>query len=340
MGSVSLPTGRWVLDSAQEGISSLRYEPDATFTANQGNPSSAIPLPATPDVILGSDGAGVVVAVGSDVPKSSQWLQPGVKVMTHMIPHVADNTLPGFEDVASGLGQKLNGTLGRQAILHHSALVPMPSHMSFEEAATLTCSGLTAWNALMGMPGREVKKGDWVLTQGTGGVSVAALQIAVAAGATVVAITSSDEKADRLLSLGARHVINYKKHSNWGELARGLTPEKRGIDHVVDVVGPTTMAESLRALRLNGLLTVTGMIGGLGGGEQVPDLMSALWNLCIVRGIYLGSRSMFWDMVRFLEQKGIRPALDDVAFSLEEAKSAFERLERQEHFSKIVIKMS
>ncbi|KAI3395502.1 hypothetical protein diail_1288 [Diaporthe ilicicola] len=362
MGGKPLPTGRWVLDSAQEGISSLRYEQDATFTADQvgpeevlveiraaslnyreiaicrGNPSSAIPLPATPDVIPGSDGSGVVLTVGSDVPKSSQWLQPGAKVVTHMIPHVADDALPSLEDVCSGLGQKLNGTLCRQVILHHSALVPMPNHMSFEEAATLTCSGLTAWNALMGMPGREVKEGDWVLVQGTGGVSVAALQIAVAAGAAVVAITSSDAKADRLLSLGARHVINYKKQPNWGEVAKGFTPKQRGIDHVVDVVGATTMAESLKALRLHGLITVAGMIGGLGGGEQVPDVMSALWKLCVFRGIYLGSRGMFRDMGQFLEQKGVRPALDDVAFSLEEAKSAFERLEKQEHFSKVVIK--
>lgn len=94
-----------------------------------------------------------------------------------MIPRMEDDALPNLDDVCAGLGQKLNGTLCRQVIFHHNALVPMPKHMSFEEAATLTCSGLTAWNALMGMPGREVKKGDWVLVQGTGGVSVAALQV-------------------------------------------------------------------------------------------------------------------------------------------------------------------
>lgn len=165
-------------------------------------------------------------------------------------------------------------------------------------------------------------------------------KIAVAVGANVVAITSSDAKADRLLSLGARHVINYRKNSNWGELAKAFTPEGRGIDHVVDVVGATTMAESLSALRLHGLITVAGMIGGFGGGEQAPDVMSALWKLCVFRGIYLGSRSMFNDMVQFLEQKEVRPALDDIVFSLEDVKSAFERLEKQRHFSKVVIKTS
>lgn len=94
-----------------------------------------------------------------------------------MVPHIADDAMPTFEDVCSGLGQKLNGTLCRRGVFHHTALVPMPRNMAFEEAATLTCSGLTAWNALMGMPGREVMKGDWVLVQGTGGVSVAALQV-------------------------------------------------------------------------------------------------------------------------------------------------------------------
>ncbi|POS70233.1 alcohol dehydrogenase [Diaporthe helianthi] len=364
MANISQQTGRWILDSAQEGISSLHYEPGATFTADQvgpeevlveihaaslnyrelaicrGNPSSAIPLPATPDVIPGSDGAGVVLAVGSEVSQTSKWLQPGVKVVTHMITHIEDDALPSLQDVCAGLGQKLNGTLCRQVILHQSALVPMPKHMSFEEAATLTCSGLTAWNALMGMPGREVKEGDWVLVQGTGGVSVAALQIAVAAGANVVAITSSDAKADRLFSLGARHVINYRKHSNWGELARGLTPKGKGIDHVVDVVGATTMAESLNAVRLHGLITVAGMVGGSGDGKQIPDVMSALWKLCVLRGIYLGSRGMFRDMVRFLEQKEVRPALDDVTFSLEDTKSALERLEKQQHFSKVIVNMA
>lgn len=123
-------------------------------------------------------------------------------------------------------------------------------------------------------------------------------------------------------------------------MARGFTPKGAGVDHVIDVVGATTMTESLNAVRLHGLITITGMLGGSGGGEQIPDAMSALWRLCVLRGIYLGSRAMFKDMVRFLEQKEVRPALDDVAFSLEDAKSALERLEKQQHFSKVVIKMA
>lgn len=230
MGSNTLPRGRWVLDKAQEGISSLRYEASATYEADKiapdevlvdihaaslnyreiaickvhiqnlkscsrsppptplgltsvltihakGNPSSAIPLPATPDVIPGSDGAGVVIAVGSAVSQRAPWLKAGAQVVAHMVPHIPDDELPSPQDIQLGLGQKLNGTLCRRGVFHHTTLVPMPRHMSFVEAATLTCSGLTAWNALMGLPGRQVKAGDWVLVQGTGGVSIAALQV-------------------------------------------------------------------------------------------------------------------------------------------------------------------
>lgn len=142
-----------------------------------------------------------------------------------------------------------------------------------------------------------------------------------------------------MLELGARHVINYREQTNWGEVAKGLTPDSRGVDHVVDVVGAKTMDQSLNALRLHGLITVAGMIGGPGEVARAPDVMSALWRLCVFRGIYLGSRAMFRDMAKFLEEKKVKPAVDDVAFSLEEAKQAFERLERQQHFSKVVIKM-
>lgn len=126
----------------------------------------------------GSDGAGVVLAVGSAVDAAAEpWLAPGASVVTHMVAHRDDDHMPSMADVCGGLGQALDGTLCRTAILHRSCLVPMPGNLCFEAAATLTCSGLTAWNALMGMPGREVKKGDWLLVQGTGGVSVAALQV-------------------------------------------------------------------------------------------------------------------------------------------------------------------
>lgn len=162
----------------------------------------------------------------------------------------------------------------------------------------------------------------------------------MAAGANVIAITSSEAKADRLSVLGARHVINYRKETAWGEIAKSLTPGQRGVDHVVDVVGPRTLTQSLSAVRMHGLITVTGMLGGSGDSDNKdPGIMSGLWKQTIYRGIILGSRSMFLDLVRYVEETGLKPAVDDVVFGLEEVKGAFERMERQEHFSKIVIKI-
>lgn len=157
------------------------------------------------------------------------------------------------------------------------------------------------------------------------------------AGATVIAITSTDSKAEQIRALGAQHVINYKTHEHWGEIAKSLTPGQRGVDHVVDVVGIKTFAQDLAALRVHGLVTIAGMVGGT--DDKDPGMMSSLWQLATYRGILLGSRQMFLDMNAFLEEKKVKPALDSVAFSLEEALGAYERLERWEHFSKVVIKM-
>ncbi|PSR82446.1 hypothetical protein BD289DRAFT_335566, partial [Coniella lustricola] len=314
---------------------SLNYR---DIAISKGKVPGAIPLAAAPDIVPGSDGAGVVIAVGSAVDTTtSPWLKPGSKVVMHMVRGKDNEYMPMMQDISDGLGQQLDGTLCRQGVFHHSCLVPMPQHLSFAEAATLTCSGLTAWNALFGAPGREVKEGDWVLVQGTGGVSIAALQMAVAAGATVIAITSTDSRAEQMHALGAKHVINYKTQTNWGAVAKSLTPDQRGVDHVVDVVGVKTFAQDLAAIRTHGLVTVAGMLGG--ADDNDPGMMSTLWHLATYRGILLGSRQMFLDMNAFLEAKKVKLALDGVVFNLEDALGAFERLQRWEHFSKVVIKM-
>lgn len=157
-----------------------------------------MPLPISPGITPGSDGAGKIIAIGSSVARlcpsllgpsdssssrassssSSSSLGVGQKVVTHLAPHAAsDSSLPGFDDIGAGLGQKEHGTLTRRGVFHYSALLPVPDRLGYEATASLTCSGLTAWNALMGCEGRKVKRGDWVLVQGTGGVSVAALQV-------------------------------------------------------------------------------------------------------------------------------------------------------------------
>ncbi|KAK8076400.1 zinc-binding alcohol dehydrogenase-like protein [Apiospora phragmitis] len=365
MGSSFETSGRWVLDSVQGGLSSLHFDAAAAPPVQLGpeevlvrmhaaslnyrdlviakGKSSSIPLPATPDVTPGSDGSGVVLAVGPSVPSTAN-LQPDARVVTHLAPHLGDDTLPGFEDILAGLGQQTPGTLCRLGVFHYSVLIPLPEpestfSMSFEAAATLTCSGLTAWNALMGLRGREVRAGDWVLVQGTGGVSIAALQIAIAAGAVVIATTSSDAKADRLRSLGARHVLNYRSQPDWGARAKALTPGGRGVDHVVDIGGAPTLPQSLEAIRRDGVITVVGMIGDSTANEIPPDAMSALYRICVYRGVLLGTRSMFKDMVQFFHYKKIDPVVDDVTFQLEVAIKAYERLEKQQHFSKVVIKI-
>lgn len=142
----------------------------------QGKVPGAIPLHAFPNVVPGSDGAGTVVAVGSEV----DGLRIGDHVVTHMVSQRTDDHMPNMvDDISHGLGHELNGTLCHHGVFHHTCLVKMPKNMSFAEAATLTCSGLTAWNALMGLPSMRVKKGDWILVQGSGGVSVAALQVRI-----------------------------------------------------------------------------------------------------------------------------------------------------------------
>ncbi|KAI0165757.1 NAD(P)-binding protein [Xylariaceae sp. FL1272] len=354
-------TGMWTLPS-QNGLESLHYEPNGPSRSEQdlgpeevlveicaaslnyrdivvsqgGVSGSPMRLTAPPSMIPGSDGSGRILAIGSAVTSERPELKPGVEVITHMVPRIADDELPGYGQISSGVGGETNGTLCRRGIFHHGALVPKPKTLTHAQAATLTCSGLTAWNALMGCEGHKVKKDDWILVQGTGGVSIAALQIALAAGANVIATTSSSSKASRLLSIGATHVLNYRDTPSWGAAAKALTPSSRGIDHVIDVGGPTTLPESMQAVRRDGLITISGLIGGLEGSV---DMMGALWNICALRGILLGTRNMLRDMVAFVDDHKIPIAIDDVAFRLEDARGAYERLKEQKHLSKVIIKM-
>lgn len=286
-----------------------------------------------PGVVPGSDGAGVVEAVGKKVTKFTA----GERVVTHLCPRIPDDQPPSMKDISAGLGQSVDGTMREFGNFHESALVHAPSNLNFDQAATLTCSGLTAWNALFGLKGRVVGKGDWVLIQGTGGVSVAALQFAVAAGANVVATTSHDEKKRLLEELGANYVINYREQPSWGSAARKLTPDERGFDLIVDVGGNDTLPESLEAIRTDGIIVATGLLGG-SEVEQVPMLKS-LVHACTIRGILLGSRHQFREMIEFVEEKNIHPVIDFRTWDLEETKRAYDWLDCQKHFSKVVVRL-
>ncbi|CEL10526.1 hypothetical protein ASPCAL13644 [Aspergillus calidoustus] len=286
-------------------------------------------------IIPSSDGAGTVIATGSSVKNFKE----GVRVVTHLTVNSPEDSAPTFGEIGSGLGQVAHGTLTRYGVFHATSLVKMPETLSFREAATLTCSGLTAWNALFGIPGKFVPGnlgGMTVLVQGSGGVSVAALQFALASGATVIATTSSEAKAVKLKELGASHVLNYKTTANWGEIAKSLTPDSRGVDIVVDVGGPSTVGQSLKAVRTDGVVSLAGLLGA-GTEANVPSIMDALSHLCITRGFLLGTRVQFREMNQFIDEKGIRPVVDERVFTFKEVKGAYDYMEAQSHFSKIAI---
>ncbi len=254
-----------------------------------------------------------------------------------MTPQLTDDQPPAFGDICGGVGHALDGTLRQYGHFQQSALVLATQSLSHEEAATLTCSGLTAWNALFGLRGRQVSRDDWVLVQGTGGVSIAALQFAAAAGANVVATTSSEAKAERVRNLGAKKVVNYRSTPDWGQATRKLTPQSRGFDFVIDIGGDATLGQSLEAVHTDGIVVAAGMIGG--PTESSVPMMAALTHVCTVRGLLLGTRDQFRAMVKFIEEHQIKPAIDGRIFSIDEAVEAMRYLEQQAHFSKIAIKL-
>ncbi|KKZ63885.1 alcohol dehydrogenase [[Emmonsia] crescens] len=296
-------------------------------------PKGLYPFPMTLPRIPCSDGAGIVLSTG---PRVTQFRR-GDRVCTLFNQTHQANPITR-ESMSSGLGGMLDGTLRKYAVLPEHGLVMAPSNLSPVEASTLSCAPLTAWNALYGL--MPLKPGDVVLTQGTGGVSLAAIQFAVAAGATVIATTSSEGKERKLKKMGVQHVINYKTTADWGEVARSYTPGECGVDHVIEVGGPGTMAQSLKAVRKEGVITIIGFLGGTGGkGGDEPSILDPLVQICTVRGIFVGSRQQMEHMVRAIEANNIQPVVDEKVFAFEEAKDAYQYQWEQKHFGKVVIKV-
>ncbi|KAL0260653.1 hypothetical protein SLS55_004343 [Diplodia seriata] len=295
-------------------------------------PKGMYPFALQDNVVPASDGAGEVVAVGSRVTRFKQ----GDKVATLFNQgHIAGSLDP--VSVGTGVGGVVDGCLRQYGAFDQEGLVRVPKNLNWLEASTLSCAAVTAWNGLYGLEGRGLKQGDWVITQGTGGVSMFALQFAKSAGAKVIATTSSKEKADRLKQLGADHVINYKEVANWGEQAKELTGG-RGVDFVIEVGGPKTMAQSLKSVRIDGIIAIIGFVGGQ--QQEQPTFLDCLSNLCTVRGILVGSRAQFDDMNRAIEANDIHPIVDDKVFSLEETKDAYQYMWDQKHFGKLTIKIA
>ncbi|XXH01925.1 hypothetical protein Hte_008287 [Hypoxylon texense] len=292
-------------------------------------PKGQYPFPASFPIVPASDGAGEVVEVG---PKVSKW-KKGDKVVTlfnqgHQYGPV-DVSMMG-----TGLGGALDGALRQYGVFNETGLVRAPANLSHVEASTLSCAALTSWNALYGL--KPLKPGETVLVQGTGGVSIFALQFAKAAGARVIATTSSKEKEETLKKLGADHVINYKEDPNWGETAKKLSANGAGVEHVIEVGGANTLKQSLNAIKFEGVISI---IGFLGGGNVEASIIECLMHICTARGVYVGSRALMEDMVAAIEANDIHPVVDKEVFDFEKTKEAYEYMWQQKHFGKLVIKI-
>lgn len=279
----------------------------------------------TRPVIPLSDGAGEVVAVG----EGSTKFKKGDRVVANFFRDwIAGDVAE--EQMLSSLGGGIDGMLCELVCLPEQAWLPIPEHLSFEEAATLPCAAVTAWQALVSLG--KLKAGDTVLTLGTGGVSIFALQFAKLHGATVIATSSSDDKLGRAKELGADHGINYKTIPEWHEEVRRIT-NGRGVDNVVEVGGPGTFEKSLASTAVSGRVS---LIGVLTGGAGAVNPMLALFNRITVQGIYVGSVEMFAGMNRAITGSEMRPVIDRV-FGFDEALDAYRYLKSGAHFGKVVI---
>ena len=299
---------------------SLNYR-DLMVTLGHYNPK--MPLPRIPC----SDGAGEVVEVGAGV----EGVQAGDRVAGTFFQNWSDGELTDAR-AKSALGGDLDGMLAEYVLLSREGFVKLPEHLSFAQGATLPCAALTAWQALVTKGG--VQPGETVLVQGTGGVSLFALQFARMAGARVIATSSSDEKLERAKKLGASDGVNYRTTPKWDERARELTGGA-GVDHIVEVGGAGTLAQSFKAVRRAGHIAVIGVLTGASEVNPMPILMRGLR----VQGIFVGSRRMFEDMNRAIALARLEPVIDRT-FPLAETRAALEHMQAGRHFGKIVIEVS
>lgn len=274
-----------------------------------------------------SDGAGEVVAVGSDV---SAW-NLGDRVVIPFMPTWLDG---GYKQAHAmkALGGAVDGLLREFAVLPASSLLRIPDYLSFDEAATLPCSAVTAWDALVCRG--DVQAGETVFILGSGGVSVFALQIAKLKGARVLATTSSDEKASRLLTLGADAVHNYRSDPAWDDWAIAQSGGL-GVDRVIEIGGPDTLNRSIKATRFGGHIALIGVLTGTSGEIQTVQILRKGIRL---DGIYVGSRAMFAEMLESFATAKVKPVIDST-FTFEQAPDAFRRIESGQHFGKIVIRV-
>ena len=270
-----------------------------------------------------SDGAGEVTAVGEGV---TAW-KPGDSVAGIFMQNWLDGP-PSPAKVKGALGGDIDGTLADHVLLKETGLVRIPNHLSFQEAATLPCAAVTAWNALAAA---NLKPGATVLVQGTGGVSIFAVQFARLHGLRVLGISSSDAKLDRACALGLDAGLNYKENPNWDRWAVDQTGGE-GVDLVVEVGGMGTLARSLRALRMGGAIA---QVGVLAESKEPLAITSILHKQARIQGIYVGSRKDFLDMNKAITLTQLRPIGENFHWS--QAREVLTRMEDASHFGKLVL---
>ncbi len=298
---------------------SLNYR-DVMVVSGTYNPR--MKLPAIPF----SDGSGEVVAIGDGV---SKW-KVGDRVCSTVIAGWHDGE-PSAEKSKTAIGAGgAPGILREYVAFHEDSVVSVPAHLSFEEAATLPCAAVTAWNALV--VSGKIKAGDTVLTLGTGGVSIFALQIAKHFGARVISTSSSDEKLAKAQELGADETINYRTDENWDKTVVALT-DGRGVDHVVEVGGTGTLTKSVKSVRIGGHIALIGALDMAGEFNPIPIFMKGIR----VQGIFVGSRVMFEEMNKMIASSILRPVIDR-EFSFEQVGDALAYMRGGSHFGKIVVR--
>jgi NADPH:quinone reductase-like Zn-dependent oxidoreductase len=281
------------------------------------------PLPVKPDVVMGADGAGEIVIVGPEVSR----IKVGDRVAAAMFPRWIDGPIDW--EYAPQLGGSLDGMISELVVLNENALVQIPKHLSFEEAATLPCAAVTAWNALTGA--KKLQAGDTILTLGSGAVSLFALQFGKMFGARVITTTSNDEKTIGLKAAGADAVINYRKNPEWHLEVRELTGG-RGVDQVVDI-GGGTLEQSIQSVALNGQIN---FIGRLSNASSKIDINLLYNSVATLRVIFAGNRAQFDAMNRAIDINHLKPIIDRV-FPFDQVTEAFHYYEETRPFGKVVI---
>jgi NADPH:quinone reductase-like Zn-dependent oxidoreductase len=299
---------------------SLNYR-DLLMVRGHYNPK--LPLPRIPC----SDGAGEVVEVGDDV----KAVKVGQRVAGIFMQNWLDGP-PTAEKSRGALGGDIDGMLAEYVLLPQSGVVGIPEHLSFAEGATLPCAGVTAWNALTNAG--QITPGDVVLTQGTGGVSIFALQFAKMMGATVIGTSSSDEKLERAKTLGMNARLNYRQTPDWAKWVLQET-NNRGADLIVEVGGAGTISQSLQAVRTGGTVA---QIGVLSQSDEPLPIAPLLHRQVRLHGVYVGSRAHFEAMNRAIAASQLRPVVDKI-FAFAQAREALLTMEKGSHFGKIVIQV-